>query len=114
VVERLAPYLQALARLESVKPVAKLPAADAPVALAGGLEAMLHVEVDAAAESERIGRELAQIQEQISRAQAKLGNESFVARAPATVVEQERKRLADFQATRDKLKQQLNKLVART
>jgi valyl-tRNA synthetase len=114
VVERLAPYLQALARLESVKPVAKLPAADAPVALAGGLEAMLHVEVDAAAESERIGKELAQIQEQISRAQAKLGNESFVARAPATVVEQERKRLADFQGTRDKLKEQLNKLVART
>ena len=49
---------------------------------------------------------------EIVKAQAKLGNESFVARAPAAVVAQEKDRLANFSATVDKLKQQLAKLPA--
>ncbi len=40
----------------------------------------------------------------------KLGNESFVARAPAAVVEQERARLAGFAATLAKLKPQFERL----
>ena len=50
------------------------------------------------------------LKREITKAEAKLGNESFVARAPAPVVEQERKRLADFVATVDKLKPQLERL----
>ena len=112
-VERIAPYVQFLARLESVKAVAKLPAADAPVALAGRLEAMLQVEIDVAAERIRISREIARLEGEIVKNRAKLAIESFVARAPAAVVDQERKRLADFEATAEKLKQQLEKLAAR-
>ncbi|MBN8284850.1 hypothetical protein, partial [Zoogloea sp.] len=44
---------------------------------------------------------------------AKLSNESFVARAPAAVVAQEKERLANFSATVDKLKPQLAKLAER-
>ena len=48
-VTRFAPYMRPLARLESVRAVAELPQADAPVAVVGDYRLMLHVEVDVAA-----------------------------------------------------------------
>ena len=71
---------------------------------------MFRIEIDIAAETERLAKEIARLEGEIVRATAKLGNESFVARAPAQVVEQEKKRLADFIATVDKLKPQLDRL----
>jgi len=56
---------------------------------------------------------LARASGEIGKARAKLGNASFVERAPAKVVEQERARLADFGATLGKLREQLEKLTAR-
>jgi valyl-tRNA synthetase len=58
----------------------------------------------------RLGKEQARLQNEITRAQDKLGNHSFVARAPAAVIEQERKRLADFAATLAKVNEQLARL----
>jgi len=68
------------------------------------------VEIDVAAERERLGKEIARLEGEIAKAEGKLGNASFVDRAPAAVVQQERDRLAGFKATVGKLKPQLAKL----
>ena len=60
-----------------------------------------------------MSKEIARLEGEIVKAQAKLGNEGFVARAPAQVVEQEKKRLVDFSATLEKLKPQLAKLAGK-
>jgi len=112
-----APYVQALARLSEVKIITDENALDAeasgaPVAIVGSNKLVLKVEIDVAAERERLTKEVDRLTQEIGKARVKLENESFVARAPAAVVEQERKRLAEFESTADKLKAQLSRLPA--
>ncbi|CAI10199.1 valyl-tRNA synthetase [Aromatoleum aromaticum EbN1] len=109
-----APYLAGLARLSEVAVVDEIGTDElAPVAVAGRFKLMLRVEIDIAAERERIAKEIARLEGEMTKAESKLANESFVARAPATVVQQERERLASFVATLEKLRPQLEKLGAR-
>ncbi|MDO9072918.1 MAG: valine--tRNA ligase [Rubrivivax sp.] len=111
-----APLLKALARLAEVQPFADEAAfaaatRAAPVAMNGDLRLALHVQIDVAAETARLSKEVARLQGEIVRAEAKLGNESFVARAPAAVVAQERARVADFQQALERLQGQLSRLA---
>lgn len=114
-VARAAPLLKALARLSEVRVIegdAEFAAATAaaPVSVLGEARLALHVEVDIAAERERLSKEVTRLEGEIARAEAKLGNESFVARAPAAVVATERQRLSDFSATLAKLREQRARL----
>jgi valyl-tRNA synthetase len=99
-----------LIRPSVIEVVNELPASDSPVAIAGPHRIMLHVEVDPAAERQRLSKESARLEGEIVKARAQLGNESFVARAPAQVVEQHRTRLAGLESTLAKVRQQLDKL----
>ena len=110
-----APVLQALAKLNEVRvfddEAAWAAAAQAaPVAVVGEARLCLHMEVDVAAEKARLGKEAARLEGEIAKATAKLGNEAFVAKAPPAVIDQEKKRVADFTATLAKVRDQLQRL----
>ncbi len=110
-----AAVLQALAKLSEVKlfdneAAWQAAAQSAPVAVVGEARVCLFVEVDVAAEKLRLGKEVTRLEEQIAKASTKLNNEAFVAKAPAAVLEQERKRVADFAATLTKVQEQLARL----
>ncbi|MFN7196528.1 MAG: valine--tRNA ligase, partial [Hylemonella sp.] len=113
--QRWTPVLQALAKLSEVKVFQAeanwvAAAQAAPVAVVGTARLCLHIEVDVAAERARLGKEVARLQAEIAKAQGKLANEAFVAKAPPAVIEQEKKRLADFTATLAKVQEQLARL----
>ena len=59
----------------------------------------------------RLAKEIARLEGEIAQGEGEARNESFVERAPAEVVEQERARLAGFEATLAKLREQLKNSI---
>jgi valyl-tRNA synthetase len=112
---KASPYLTALAKLSEVKiyddeSALEKDAPGAPMALVGNLKLLLKIEVDVAAERIRLSKEIERLANEITKARSKLGNESFVARAPEEVVAQEKQRLAGFEQNYEKLVAQLERL----
>jgi valyl-tRNA synthetase len=60
---------------------------------------------DRAGEQQRLDKEIARIETEARTVEEKLKNKSFVDRAPSAVVEEHRRRLKDFSAQLEKLKQ---------
>jgi len=108
----VAKAISSLARLSGFEKRDPLPDSPSPVAVVGGARIMLYKEIDPAAERVRLKKETARLEGEIEKARTKLANPSFVERAPAKVVEQERMRAAGFEADLAKLKEQLQKLGA--
>ena len=114
-----APLLKALAKLSELK---RLPdettfaaaTRNAPVAVQGTSRLALEVQIDVVAEQTRLAKEIERLRGEIVKARAKLDNQSFVARAPAAVVEQERKRVDDFSLTLRRLEDQAARLAPST
>ncbi len=115
--QEVAPVLQSLAKLSEVKVFPdeaswSAAAQSAPVAVVGNTRLCLFMEIDVEAEKARLSKEVARLQGEIAKANGKLSNEAFVAKAPPAVIEQEKKRLADFGTTLAKLQEQLQRLSA--
>ena len=113
------PLLKSLARISEVTLFADdasfaEASSESPVAVVGATRLALHVKIDREAEAARLGKEIDRLAGEISKANAKLANESFVGRAPAAVVDQERKRVADFTATVNRLRDQRARLGSST
>jgi valyl-tRNA synthetase len=115
-VDAAAPLLRTLAKVSEVQPIdseAAFAAATqaAPVAVQGDVRLALHVEIDVEAERARLAREIARLHGEVTKADAQLGNESFVARAPAAVVAQMRARRDDFSRSLAHLQEQAARLA---
>ena len=92
--------------------------ADAPTppgaaAFAGALKILLPFEgtVDLAAERARLEREIEKRVRDLGNVEAKLANESFVARAPAPVVAKQRERAAELGRAVGRLRDQVERLA---
>jgi valyl-tRNA synthetase len=111
--ERHAASLEKLAGLESITvlPEGTQPPESA-IALVGELSVLVPMAglIDAAAEAERLGKQLAKAQKDLATTQKKLSNENFVRNAPPEVVEQERTRIADLERTVTNLTAQLERV----
>jgi valyl-tRNA synthetase len=83
-----------------------------PVSLTPVGEIYLPLEglIDVEAEKIRLTREITKLEQEKTRSEAKLGNESFIARAPAEVVEQEKARLAEWDTKLAQLREMLQGL----
>ena len=115
-VNEAASLLRSLAKLSDVKvfdddAAFTAATASAAVAAVGDVRLALHVEVDTATEIDRLSREIKRLEGEIAKATAKLGNVGFVARAPAAVVDQEKRRVVEFTATMTRLQDQAARLA---
>ena len=66
--------------------------------------------VDVAAEKVRLTKELAKLEQAVAAGEAKLGNEVFVSKAPAKILEGARNQLAEAKAKRDEIARMLASL----
>ena len=84
----------------------------AAAAIVGELRVLIPLAglIDLDAEKARLDKEIRRIEGEIGKCNGKLGNATFVANAPAAVVDQERQRLADFTGTLAALREQAARL----
>jgi len=113
-IERTRHWLERLATLSTLTPLATGAAEpESAVALLGDLKILLPMAglIDVEAETARLEKRIAKLNQELTKTHAKLQNSSFVANAPPAVVEQERARLADFENERAQLAAQLIKVA---
>jgi valyl-tRNA synthetase len=69
----------------------------------GAVQVLRSGAFDPAAAEQRLAARREQLRGEIARAEAKLGNDRFVERAPAEVVEEERRKLEEYRRALDRL-----------
>jgi valyl-tRNA synthetase len=102
-----------LARIESIDFADTPPTGSVQIVLDEATIALpLEGVIDIDAEADRLKREIDKVGAEITQIDAKLANDKFVSRAPQHVVEEQRERRADAEATATKLTQALKRLEA--
>jgi valyl-tRNA synthetase len=114
-----ASLIQSLAKVSEIKSLASdeafsQAARTAPVVVAGGAQFALLVPIDVEAERARLAKEIGRLRGEIGKIDAKLGNEGFIARAPADVVAQERGRLTGLSQALARLEDRAERLAPST
>ena len=108
-------FLKSLAKLESVKVLAA--GEEAPMAttqLVGAMEVLVPMAglIDKAKEEARLNKEIERLAKEVARFEGKLNNDKFISKAPADVVAKEQAKMAEAQAAKAKLTEQLDAIRA--
>ncbi|MBU6953478.1 valine--tRNA ligase [Hahella sp. HN01] len=106
-------FLMKLAKLESIRWLAA--DEEAPMAatqLVGAMQVLVPMAglIDKEAELARLGKEIDKLLKEQQRLQGKLGNESFISKAPEAVVAKEKEKLADAEAALAQLREQVSRI----
>jgi valyl-tRNA synthetase len=109
--EKQAHVIQRLANVDEIRvdPSATRPKGAASLVV-GDLQIFVHDLVDDDAERERLQKERKRVKKEIAICDKKLGNEKFVSRAPAEVVEKQRERKAKYVAQAEAIERALDEL----
>ncbi len=112
--ERYDGYIKKLARLERIERADYEAIGDAATAVVGETTALVPLLdiIDPLVERERLNKEIAKQMADLERTQGKLANQNFLAKAPAEVVEKERRKLADLESSIARLQDRLKRFEA--
>jgi len=107
-------FVNALAKLESVSWLQDDDAPESATALVGDMKILIPLAglIDKDAEIARLEKEIGKISANLEKSQAKMGNASFVDKAPEAVVAKERARIEEMQTAINGLNEQLDKIKA--
>jgi valyl-tRNA synthetase len=106
-------FIKSLARTESIAWLAPDEVApESATSLVGEMRILVPMAglIDKDAELARLGKEIERLEKEVQRTEVKLGNEKFVGKAPADVVQKERDKLAEAQRSLESLQEQKGKI----
>ncbi|WP_299264187.1 valine--tRNA ligase [uncultured Psychrosphaera sp.] len=108
-------FLMALAKLETINVLADGEKAPASASgLVGVMDVLIPMAglIDKDAELSRLTKAMEKANQELQRVSGKLSNEKFVSNAPPAVIEKEQAKMAEYQQTVDKLKEQYAEIEA--
>ncbi len=107
-------FLSSLAKAESIEWLGDDEAPLSATQLVGEMEVLVPMAnlIDKDEELARLNKELEKLDKEIGRVEGKLGNESFVAKAPETIVAKERQKLDDARSQQQRLSRQMEQIRA--
>ena len=114
-ISRIEPLFKALAKVESITFLAngeQPPLSSSSVVDHASVFVPMKGLIDPKAELGRLQKDFDKVQKQHDQIATKLGNEGFVAKAPAAVVEGEKVKLAEFAAQLEKIKANMDQIAA--